>query len=73
MRADESPARARKIPRRRNDRMSVAGREVFDWLPVYDLSTDDVFRVIHDAGQSPPLDLRAPAQVFLCVLHILVT
>ena len=53
MRADESPARARKIPWRRNDRMSVAGREVFDWLPVYDLSTDDVFRVIHDAGQSP--------------------
>ena len=53
MRADESPARARKIPWRRNDRMSVAGREVFDWLPVFDLSTDDVFRVIHDAGQSP--------------------
>ena len=53
MRADESPARARKVPWRRNDRMSVAGREVFDWLPVFDLSTDDVFRVIHDAGQSP--------------------
>ena len=33
--------------------MSVAGREVFDWLPVFDLSTDDVFRIIRDAGQSP--------------------
>ena len=53
MRADEIPARARKIPWRRNDRMSVAGREVFDWLPIFDLSTDDVFRVIRDAGQSP--------------------
>ena len=53
MRAEESAARARKIPWRRNDRMSVAGREVFDWLPVFDLSTDEVFRVIRNAGQSP--------------------
>ncbi len=53
MRAAESPARARKSPWRRNARMSVAGREVFDWLPVFDLSTEDVFRVIRDAGQSP--------------------
>ena len=47
MRAQESATRARKAPWRGNDSMSVAGREVFD------LSTDDVFRVIHDAGQSP--------------------
>ena len=53
MRAQESATRARKAPWRRNDSMSVAGREVFDWLPVFDFSTDDVFRVIHDAGQSP--------------------
>ncbi len=33
--------------------MSVAGREVFDRLPVFDLSTEDVLRVIRDAGQSP--------------------
>ena len=53
MRAEESPARASKTSWRRNDRMSVAGREVFDWLPVFDLSTEDVFRVIREAGQSP--------------------
>ena len=53
MRADESTARARKLPWRRNDRMSAAGRKVFDWLPIFDLSTEDVFRVIRDAGQSP--------------------
>ena len=53
MRSDESAARARKYPWRRNDRMSVAGRTVFDWLAVFDLSTADVFRVIRDAGQSP--------------------
>ena len=38
MRAQESPARARKAPWRRNDRMSVAGREVRDWLPIFDLT-----------------------------------
>ena len=53
MRAQESPARARKAPWRRNDRMSVAGREVRDWLPIFDLTTEDVFRIIRDAGQTP--------------------
>ena len=45
IRRDESSARARRVPWQRNDRMSVAGREVFDWLPIFDLSTEDVFRV----------------------------
>ena len=51
-RRDESAARAKRVPWRRNERLSVAGREVFDWLPIFDLSTEDVFRVIRDAGQS---------------------
>ena len=33
--------------------MSVAGREVFDWPPVFDLTTEDVFRIIVETGQSP--------------------
>ena len=37
IRRDESTARAKRVPWRRNDRMSVAGREVFDWLPIFDL------------------------------------
>ena len=53
IRRDESAERAKRVPWRRNERMSVAGREVFDWLPIFDLSTDDVFHVIRDAGQSP--------------------
>ena len=53
LRRDESRDRARRIPWRRNERMSVAGREVFDWLPVFELTTEDVFRVIAEAGQSP--------------------
>ena len=53
IRRDESRDRARRIPWRRNERMSVAGREVFDWLPAFDLTTGDVFRIIAVAGQSP--------------------
>ncbi len=53
LRRDESAARAKRLPWRRNERMSVAGREVFDWLPIFQLSTDDVFRVIRRGGQSP--------------------
>ncbi len=53
LRRDESRGRARRIPWRRNERMSVAGREVFDWLPVFELTTEDVFRIIAEAGQSP--------------------
>lgn len=53
LRRDESRERARRNPWRRNDRMSVAGREVFDWLPVFDLAAEDVFRIIAASGQSP--------------------
>ena len=71
MRAEESPARARKAPWRRNDRMSVAGREVFDWLPIFDLSTDDVFRVIRHAGQSPHWAYAAGMSRLSCSFCIL--
>ena len=49
----ESSARSRRISWARSDRNSRARREWFDWLPIFDLNTDDVFRVIRDAGQSP--------------------
>ena len=71
MRAEESPARARKAPWRRNDRMSVAGREVFDWLPVFDLSTEDIFRVIRHAGQSPHWAYAAGMSRLSCSFCIL--
>ena len=53
MRAEESAARARKPPWRFNERNSRAERTWFDWLPIFELSTEDVFRIIRDAGQSP--------------------
>ena len=53
IRRDESSARSRRIPWARSDRNSRAGREWFDWLPIFDLTAEDVFRVIRDADQSP--------------------
>ena len=53
LRRDESADRARRIPWKRSERNSRAGREWFDWLPIFDLTEADVFRVIRDAGQSP--------------------
>ena len=71
MRAEESAARAGKLPWRRNDRMSVAGREVFDWLPIFDLSTEDVFRIIGEAGQSPHWAYAAGMSRLSCVFCIM--
>ena len=71
MRAEKSTARARKLRWRRNDRMSVAGREVFDWLPIFDLSTRDVFRGIRDAGQSPHWAYAAGMSRLPCVFCIM--
>ena len=53
IRRDESAARAKRVPWQRNERLSKAGREVFDWLPIFDLTTDEVFRIIRRTGQSP--------------------
>ena len=53
IRRDESTARSKRTPWTRSDRNSRAGREWFDWLPIFDLTVDDVFRIIREAGQSP--------------------
>lgn len=53
MRAEESPARARKTPWKLSERNSRAGRTWFDWLPIHDLTDGQVFDVIRDAGQAP--------------------
>lgn len=49
-RADESPARARKVPFVRNDRFSTASREVWDWLPIHDLREGEVWTDIRASG-----------------------
>ena len=71
MRAAESPARAKRIPWRRNDRNSRAGREWHDWLPIHGLSTEEVFGVIAGAGQSPHWAYAAGMSRLSCSFCIL--
>ena len=53
LRADESPKRAKAIPFKRNPRNSKAGRDWYDWLPIHNKSTDEVFTAIATSGQHP--------------------
>ena len=71
MRAEESAARARKLPWKSSDRNSRAGRYWFDWLPVFELTTAQVFGVIRDAGQSPHWAYAAGMSRLSCSFCIL--
>ncbi len=71
MRAQESPARAKRDPWLRNDRNSRAGRQWFDWLPIHGLSTAEVFGVIAEAGQSPHWAYAAGMSRLSCSFCIL--
>ncbi len=53
LRAAESSARAKRNPFSFNKMQSCGTRTVYDWLPIFDLSTAEVFQIIKDAGQKP--------------------
>ena len=53
IRAQESKSRAKKKAFSLNRTLSKAGRTVYDWMPIFDLTTEQVFETIREAGQSP--------------------
>lgn len=53
LRSEESPSRAKKQSMALNKSLSVAGREVWNYLPIQSLTTVQVFGVIRSAGQQP--------------------
>ena len=53
IRAEESNARAKKESFKLNNTLSKAGREVYEWMPLFDLTTTEIFAMIEDAGQKP--------------------
>jgi 3'-phosphoadenosine 5'-phosphosulfate sulfotransferase (PAPS reductase)/FAD synthetase len=53
MRAEESPGRSKLQTFKRSELNSKAGREWYDWLPIHDLTTEQVFEIIRAAGQEP--------------------
>lgn len=71
IRAAESPGRAKQIPFRRNERNSIAGRDWYDWLPIHDMSTIEVFDTIQAAGQEPHWAYAAGNQRLSCVFCIM--
>lgn len=53
MRKDESPGRSKLIPFKLSPKNSKAGRLWYDWLPIHDKETQQVFDMIEEAGQVP--------------------
>lgn len=53
LRAAESSSRARKDPMALNKRLSKAGREVWEYLPIHHLTEAQVFALIRLAGEAP--------------------
>jgi 3'-phosphoadenosine 5'-phosphosulfate sulfotransferase (PAPS reductase)/FAD synthetase len=51
LRAQESPGRAKRAPFRLNERDSNSVNTWYEWLPIHDLSTPEVFSIIDQAGQ----------------------
>jgi 3'-phosphoadenosine 5'-phosphosulfate sulfotransferase (PAPS reductase)/FAD synthetase len=49
-RAQESPARAKKISLVRNLRFSSSNRDVWDWLPIHDWTLEEVWTSIKSSG-----------------------
>lgn len=71
MRAEESPGRSKLPPFKRHEGNSKAGREWYDWLPIHDLTTDEVFERIAAAGQSPHWVYAAGMSRFSCCFCIM--
>lgn len=53
LRAEESPARAKRKVLQRDATQTNTRREWWDWLPIHNLTTAEVFQTIADAGQKP--------------------
>lgn len=52
-RIEESAARAKRNPFTINKTLSKAGRTVYDWLPIHDMTLPEVWANIASHGQSP--------------------
>lgn len=53
IRSQESPGRAKQPVFKWNERQTIPGRTWFEWHPIAELTTDEVFATIAAAGQEP--------------------
>lgn len=71
MRAQESPGRSKLTTFKLNAGNSKAGREWYDWLPIHDWTTEQVFDVIKASGQQPHPIYAAGMSRFSCCFCIM--
>ncbi|HEV7298720.1 MAG TPA: phosphoadenosine phosphosulfate reductase family protein [Tepidisphaeraceae bacterium] len=71
IRAQESPKRAKIQPLRRSERNSVAGRDWWEWLPIHDMSRNEVFASIKAAGEQPHWAYAAGNERLSCMFCIM--
>ena len=71
IRAAESPARSKQRDFRFSPRNSKAGREWYEWLPIFGLTTEQVFEMIERAHQEPHWAYRAGMSRLSCVFCIM--
>ena len=71
IRAGESPGRARRPTLSVNRRGTISSRAWFEWLPIHDMTTTEVFATIKEAGQEPHWAYGAGNSRLSCVFCIL--
>jgi 3'-phosphoadenosine 5'-phosphosulfate sulfotransferase (PAPS reductase)/FAD synthetase len=70
LRAEESPARAKKATLKLDPRLSKAGRSVYHWLPIHHYTTEQVFDCIAHVGQEPHPVYKTGNERLSCVFCI---
>ncbi len=70
-RAEESKSRSKLDPLKRSERNSVAGRDWWEWLPIFDYSRDEVFRTIQEGGEKPHPAYAAGNERLSCMFCIM--
>lgn len=71
LRAEESSGRAKKEVLKLKKSLTVAGRTVYDWLPIHKFTTEEVFQTIRNAGQEPFWAYKLGNQRLSCVFCIM--
>lgn len=71
LRAQESSSRAKLTTYKKNERNSVAGRTWYDWLPIHEMLTIEVFALIAAVGQEPHWAYAAGNERLSCVFCIM--
>ncbi|WP_042858007.1 phosphoadenosine phosphosulfate reductase family protein [Dickeya sp. NCPPB 3274] len=71
LRAQESSSRAKRQVFKRNDTDSNSVLTWYEWLPIHDMLTDEVFTTISDAGQQPHYAYKLGNERLSCVFCIM--